>query len=217
MSDRTPPATVIKPARVIGLTGGIGMGKTTISNYLASVHGLPVLDADVYAREAVQPGSVVLKEVTDRYGSLILLPDGSLDRVRLGDIVFNSPAERHWLEQQIHPYVRDRMEADLKALAEHHQRTAVVVVPLLFEARMTDLATEIWVVHCSRDQQVERMVQRESNGNHQHPVSLEQVHARIDSQMPIDQKLQRATVILDNSSTEEALFQQIDRAIGAKR
>jgi dephospho-CoA kinase len=214
MSDRTSPATVIKPPRVIGLTGGIGMGKTTISNYLASVHGLPVLDADVYAREAVQSGSVVLKQITDRYGSLLRLPDGSLDRVRLGEIVFSSPAERHWLEQQIHPYVRDRMVADLKALAEQHQPVAVVVVPLLFEARMTDLATEIWVVHCSREQQIERMVQRESSGNQQRQVSLEQIHARIESQMPIEQKLRRANMILDNSSTEEGLFQQIDRAIG---
>ena len=110
MNDRTSYLKRV-PQRVIGLTGGIGMGKTTVSNYLAMVHHLPILDADVYAREAVQPSSRVLQEIVERYGARILMPDGMLDRLRLSDIIFQNPSERLWLEQQIHPYVRDRIEA----------------------------------------------------------------------------------------------------------
>lgn len=199
-----------KPAqkyqRIIGLTGGIGMGKTTVSDYLANVHKLPVLDADIYAREAVEPGSVVLEQIVARYGSGILLADGMLNRHRLGDIIFTSPPERLWLEQQIHPYVRDRLvEAITAPDVENAQPSSVLVmvVPLLFEARMTDLVTETWVVWCPVEQQLERLMSRDR-------LSLEQAQARISSQMAIQKKTARADVVLDNSSTPENLYQQVD-------
>lgn len=199
-----------KPAqkyqRIIGLTGGIGMGKTTVSDYLANVHKLPVLDADIYAREAVEPGSVVLEQIVARYGSGILLADGMLNRHRLGDIIFSSPPERLWLEQQIHPYVRDRLvEAITAPDVENAQPSSVLVmvVPLLFEARMTDLVTETWVVWCPVEQQLERLMSRDR-------LSLEQAQARISSQMAIQKKTARADVVLDNSSTPENLYQQVD-------
>ncbi len=99
MSDRQHNPALNHPQRIIGLTGGIGTGKTTVSDYLALHHRLPVLDADIYAREAVQPGSSVLNEIAERYGRDILLPDGTLNRRSLGNIVFNNPDERRWLEQ----------------------------------------------------------------------------------------------------------------------
>lgn len=190
-------------SRIIGLTGGIGSGKTTVSHYLATVYQLPVLDADIYAREAVQLGSPVLKAIAERYGSDILLPDGTLNRRQLGQIVFSSPDERIWLEQQIHPYVRDRL---LEAIHEFPLQTVVLVVPLLFEAGMTDLVTEIWVVRCSGQQQLERLMQRDQ-------LTLEQAQARINSQMPIEEKCDRADVVLDNSSTPEAVLKQVDVAL----
>ncbi len=192
-----------KEMRVIGLTGGIATGKTTVSNYLATVYHLPILDADIYARVAVGVGSPVLEAIAQRYGSDILLPDGSLNRQQLGQLVFSSPAERQWLEQQIHPYVRDRM---LEAIQELTLPTVVLVVPLLFEAGMTDLVTEIWVVRCSRQQQLERLMQRSK-------LTLEEAQARINSQMPLEEKAARADVVLDNSSTSEALLKQVDAAI----
>ncbi|PSB14180.1 dephospho-CoA kinase [filamentous cyanobacterium CCP1] len=182
------------------------MGKTTVSDHLANVHHVPVLDADLYAREAVEPGSTVLTEVVERYGSHILLSDGTLDRRRLGDVVFNSPAERLWLEQRIHPFVRDRMEAELHRLAASHH-TVALVIPLLFEARMTDLVTEIWVVQSQADQQRERLMQRDH-------LNLEQIQVRIDSQMAIEKKVAQADVVIDNSSTLEALARQVDLALG---
>jgi len=188
--------------RIIGLTGGIATGKTTVSNYLAHRYQLPVLDADIYAREAVQVGSPILSKICDRYGSGVQLPDGTLNRKRLGEIVFSNPAQRQWLEQQIHPYVRDRFQSELNTLVAP---TVVLVVPLLFEAEMTDLATEIWVVTCSPEQQLRRMIERDR-------LSLEQTQSRINSQLPLAEKVARADVVLDNSSTPEALLKQVDLA-----
>lgn len=194
--------------RLIGLTGGIAMGKTTVSNYLATVHKLPVFDADVYAREAVEPGLPVLVEIAERYGAGVLLADGTLDRHRLGDIIFSSPPERLWLEQQIHPHVRDRLIEATRALAMKNTQppTVVLVIPLLFEARMTDLVTETWVVRCPKEQQMERLIQRDR-------LSLQQARVRIDSQMSIQKKAAHADLVLDNTSTLEHLFQQVDAGL----
>jgi dephospho-CoA kinase len=192
--------------RIVGLTGGIGTGKTTVSQYLASTYHLPILDADIYAREAVQVGSPILSAIAQRYGSEILLPDGTLNRQKLGEIVFGNIDERRWLEQQIHPYVRDRF---VEAIHQLPEQTVVLVVPLLFEAGMTDLVTEIWVVYCSQQQHLERLMQRDH-------LTLEQAQARINSQILIEEKCKLADVVLDNSSTLEALLQQVDAALKSK-
>lgn len=190
-------------SRIIGLTGGIGMGKTTVSNYLANRYRLPILDADRYARDAVAPGSPVLDHIVDRYGQDILQPDSTLDRRRLGNIVFNDPDERRWLERQIHPVVREAMQRDQDRLSPG---TVVLVIPLLFEAKLTHLVTEVWVVYCSESQQLDRLMQREN-------LTLEQAQARIKSQMPIQEKCDRADVVLDNSASLDELWSQIDRAM----
>jgi dephospho-CoA kinase len=188
---------------IIGLTGGIATGKTTVANYLASAYNLPILDADIYAREAVSVGSPILLEIAQRYGKQILLADGNLNRQKLGEIIFNNQEERNWVEGLIHPYVGDRF---LEEIAVSSAQTLVLVVPLLFEAGMTHLVTEIWVVSCSEQQQLERLMQRNN-------LTLEQAQARIISQMPITEKIARADVVLDNSSTLEVLLKQIDTAI----
>jgi dephospho-CoA kinase len=192
--------------RIIGLTGGIGMGKTTISNYLEKTYHLPVLDADVYAREAVGQDSPILHAIAARYGTGVLLPDGTLNRHRLGDIIFASPPERLWVEQQIHPYVRDRMVQALTTPPLNDVQknpTVVLVVPLLFEARMTDLVTEIWVVQTTSEHQLERLIKRDR-------LTLAQAQTRINSQLPTQRKAAQADVVLDNSSTLEDLLRQVD-------
>ncbi|MEQ9370685.1 MAG: dephospho-CoA kinase [Coleofasciculus chthonoplastes F3-SA18-01] len=189
--------------RIIGLTGGIGTGKTTVSNYLADIYQLPILDADIYARDAVQPGSSVLNRIIARYGSDMQLADGTLNRKRLGEIVFPNPKERQWLEQQIHPYVRDRIKSQLNIL---ESPTVVVVIPLLFEANMTDLVTEIWVVRCSEEQQIQRIRERDR-------LSLKQAQSRLNSQLPLAEKVARADMVLDNSYTRDSLLQQVDQAL----
>ncbi|MEH2201307.1 dephospho-CoA kinase [Nostoc sp.] len=189
--------------RIIGLTGGIATGKTTVTNYLASAYNLPILDADIYAREAVSLGSPILGAIAQRYGEKILLPDGSLNRQKLGEIIFNRQDERNWIDNLIHPDVRDRF---LTAISLSSSETLVLVVPLLFEAGMTDLVTEIWVVHCSQEQQLQRLIQR----NH---LNREQAQARINSQLSIEEKLAYADIVLDNSFTLEVLLKQIDVAL----
>ncbi len=188
---------------LIGLSGGIGTGKTTVSNYLATTYQLPVLDADVYAREAVELGSPILDKLFKHYGAEIQLPDGSLNRRRLGEIVFSNPEQKQWLEQQIHPYVRDRFRAELATLTDS---IVVLVIPLLFEAGLTNLVTEIWVVSCSAQQQLKRIRKRNN-------LSPEQAQARINSQLPLEEKVVRADVVLDNSSTLDVLLRQVDAAI----
>ena len=193
--------------RIIGLTGGIATGKTTVSKHLSRVHQLPVLDADVYAREAVQPGSPILKAIADHYGQDILLPDGGLNRQQLGHIVFQDATERLWLEQQIHPYVRDRFTKAMQDIAD--DQTVVQAIPLLFEAGLTDQVTEIWVVTCPEAQQLARLLQRDR-------LSLEQAQARIRSQTPLPEKVARADVVLDNSGEVDGLLAQVDRALGGE-
>lgn len=190
--------------RIIGLTGGISTGKSTVSDYLASSYKLPILDADVYAREAVQPGSPPLEEIVKRYGEGMLLADGTLNRRELGNIVFSNSDERLWLEQQIHPYVRDRMNSALLSLSQNP--IIVLSIPLLFEANLTNLVTEIWVVYCSPEQQTARLMQRNN-------LTLDEAKARINSQMSLEEKCDRADIVLDNSSTLEALFKQVDAAL----
>jgi dephospho-CoA kinase len=190
--------------RIIGLTGGIATGKSTVSHYLQMVHQVPVLDADVYARQAVEPGSPVLEAIVDRYGATLLRPDGHLDRPRLGEVVFTQPTEKAWLEQQIHPVVRRCFAAAMDPLTA--APIVVQVIPLLFEAGLTDQVTEIWVVTCDPKQQRQRLMAR--NG-----LTIEQATARIHSQMPLADKIARAQVVLDNSTDLPALFAQIDQAL----
>ncbi|NEO98962.1 MAG: dephospho-CoA kinase [Symploca sp. SIO2E9] len=189
--------------RLIGLTGSIGTGKTTVSNYLKHIYQLPVLDADIYAREAVQVGSPILSKIFDRYGSSLELPDGTLNRKRLGEIIFQDQSQRQWLEQQIHPYVRDRFQSQLEIIIDP---TIVLVIPLLFEANLTNLVTEIWVVSCLPQQQLRRLIERDN-------LTLKQASVRINSQFPLQEKVARADIVLDNSSTLEGLLKQVDLAL----
>jgi dephospho-CoA kinase len=189
--------------RIIGVTGGIATGKSTVAKYLEIRYSLPILDADIYARDAVTPE--LLNILQARYGSGILQGDRSLNRTKLGTIIFNDPQERAWLESQIHPYVRDRLELEAKLL---NPKTVVMVVPLLFEAGMQDLVTEIWVVACEPELEVKRLRQRDR-------LTLEAAQSRINSQMPMAAKKAIADFVLDNSTSIAELHYQIDKLMGA--
>jgi dephospho-CoA kinase len=187
--------------RLIGITGGIGTGKSTVTNYLQSRYDLPIWDADIYARSAVAIGSPILQAICQRYGITILQSDGALDRTRLGEIIFGNIHERQWLEAQIHPYVRNCFEIEISRLAA--DATAVLAIPLLFEANMTDLVTEIWVVSCDRTVQLQRIMTRDR-------VDASAANIRIDSQMSLADKTALADVNLDNSTNIADLERQID-------
>jgi dephospho-CoA kinase len=192
--------------RIIGLTGGIATGKTTVANYLAESFHLPILDADIYARDAVSPGSEILSAIAQRYGQDIFQSDNSLNRQKLGEIIFKERDERHWLEGLIHPYVQEKF---IREIALSLAPVIVAVIPLLFEAGMTDLVTEIWVVSCSKEQQLARLMQRNN-------LTLEQAEVRIASQISLEEKITHADVVLDNSLTLELLLKQVDQALKIK-
>ena len=187
--------------RLIGITGSIGTGKSTATNYLESRYGLPIWDADLYARSAVAIGSPILQAIGQHYGNTILQSDGTLDRTRLGEIIFGNIHERQWLEAQIHPYVRNCFEMEISRLEA--DATAILAIPLLFEANMTDLVTEIWVVSCDRTIQLHRIVTRDR-------IDASAANIRIDSQMSLADKMALADVNLDNSTTISDLERQID-------
>lgn len=196
-------STQVLSKRIIGLTGGIATGKTTVSDYLANNYGLSILDADIYAKEAVEINSPILETIKKRYGDPICLENGKLNRQKLGSIIFNDSREKQWLESQIHPYVRQRFKQEIN---QSQEKVIVLDIPLLFESNLTYLVTETWVVYCSYDQQLKRLMTR----NHLTP---EEAISRIKSQLSIEEKAKMSDIILDNSSTLENLYEQIDDLI----
>lgn len=183
------------PQRRIGLTGGIASGKSTVGRLLAA-RGLPLLDADGFAREALAPGSPGAQAVLARYGTL--------DRAALGRIVFADAAERQWLEQLVHPLVRARFAAELERLAA--APVVVLMIPLLFEAGLERLCSEVWLVDCDEAQQLQRLMAR--NG-----LSAAEARARIAAQWPLARKRTLADVVLDNRGGPQQLEGQLERAM----
>ena len=188
------------PQRRIGLTGGIASGKSTVARWLEQ-QGLPVLDADVYAREALAPGSAGAAAVLERYGDAVCAEgnataEGVIDRSALGQIVFREPQERQWLEQLVHPLVRQRFNAELQALAA--QPTVVLVIPLLFEAGLDTLCSEVWLVDCAPAQQLQRLMERDG-------LSEATAQDRIQAQWPMDRKRALADRVIDNREDPSAL------------
>ena len=189
-------------ARRIGLTGGIASGKSSVGRLLAA-QGLPLLDADVYAREALAPGSPGAGAVLERYGDRVRAPDEEIDRAALGQIVFGDGAERRWLEQLLHPVVRACFAAKLQELAA--EPVVVLVVPLLFEAGLETLCSEVWLVDCDETQQLQRLMARDGLGE-------ADARAHIAAQWPLARKRQLADVVLNNRGTPEQLATQVEQA-----
>ncbi len=197
-----------KSQRRIGLTGGIATGKSSVGHYLAEQHALAVLNADLYAREALAPGSAATKAVLQRYGKAVAAESQnnatSLDRSALGQIVFNDAAERHWLEQLVHPIVRQRFDAELARLAE--TTPVVLMIPLLFEAKLTDLCSEVWLVDCNSAQQCQRLMDRNE-------LSHQDSERRIAAQWPMSQKRDLADLVIDNNGSPGSWKQYVDQAL----
>jgi len=198
--------------RRIGLTGGIASGKSTVGRLLAE-RGLPVLDADVYAREALAPGSPGAAAVLARYGPTVALagpaeasgePLAAVDRAALGRIVFNDAAELRWLEQLVHPLVRARFADELAALEA--APVVVLMIPLLFEAGLERLCSEVWLVDGDEEQQLRRLMGRDG-------LSAADARARLAAQWPLARKRTLTAVVLDNQGGPEALAPQVEQAL----
>ena len=189
-----------KDRKIIGLTGGIATGKSTVAQYLSDKYHLPIFDADIIARQAVESNSPILEKIVARYGNQILNEDRTLNRSRLGNIIFNNPAEKQWLENQIHPFVYNYFQG---IIAQSNEPLIVFVIPLLFEAKMTDLVSEVWVVTCTLQQEINRLITRNN-------LTLTEATARINSQIPLTEKIQQADVVIHNQGNLQQLYSQID-------
>ena len=186
--------------RVLGLTGGVGMGKSTAARLLKKV-GLPVVDSDDLAREAVQPGTKGLAEIVDEFGEGFLKADGSLDRDKMASTVFQDEAARKRLEAIIHPRVRIVWEKQIDQWREQKRPVGVVVIPLLFEVDLQDSFDAVLCVACTANTQRARL--RERNWDDA------QITARIAAQMDIAQKMDLADHILWNEGAPELLMDQM--------
>ena len=185
--------------RRIGLTGGIASGKSCVGRWLAD-EGLPVLDADQYARDVLKPQSTATTLVLERYGQRVRNAEGDgIDRDALGQIVFNDTGERRWLEQLIHPAVQQRFDVALDDLKE--APAVVLMIPLLFESGLESLCSEIWLVDCTAPQQLERLMNRDG-------MNRDAALARIDAQWPLSRKRDLADHVITNSGQPGAWEQQ---------
>lgn len=188
--------------RVIGLTGGIASGKSTVARLLAQ-RGVPVVDADQLARDAVVPGSPALAAIAAAFGADMLLADGTLNRQRLGERVFGDAEARRRLEAIMHPAIGDLARARLAELAQARQTVAIYMAPLLIEAGAADRVDEIWVVYVDQETQVARLMARDG-------MPREQALSRIAAQMPMSEKKKYGRLVIDNSGTPEELAARVD-------
>ena len=186
------------PLRV-GITGGIGSGKSALTDRLAR-HGVVIVDADVAARRVVEPGTPALAAIAEHFGQGVLQADGALDRAALRAVVFNAPDERRWLEALTHPLIGERLAADLAAAASPY---VVLSSPLLLEGRQRDLVDHVVVVDVPETLQIERTSARDDNA----PELVRKIMA---AQLTRDERLALADTVIDNSGDLAALERQAE-------
>ena len=188
----------------VGLTGGIASGKSTVAAHLRA-KGAVVIDADVVAREIVEPGEDAYREIASAWPQVVL-QDGRLDRARFGAIVFGDEAARRRLNAMTHPRVRERMVKHAEALAASPTPPPVAVldIPLLFENGLEHLVEETWLVYLDAEHQLDRLMRR--NG-----FTREEAAQRIASQLPLSEKARRATRLIDNNGDLADLASEVDR------
>ncbi len=179
---------------VIGLTGGIGSGKSAVSRCFEKL-GIAVVDADVAARVVVEPGTPGLARIAEHFGPGVIDPNGALDRAALRRIVFADEAERRWLESVLHPLIGEEIRRGLREATSPY---AVLVSPLLLEAGQDALAHRVLVVDVGEETQVTRTMQRDNN-------SGEQVRAIIAAQIGRAERLARADDVIENDGSLEEL------------
>lgn len=187
----------------IGLTGGIATGKSTVSQMLVK-RGAVLIDADTIAREIMEPGSPVLHEVEKHFGADVIQKDGRLDRKKLGSIVFTNPEQRQILESITHPAIRHEMRERMNRFeAEDPGRLVIADIPLLYESGLESLYEEVMVVYVPRELQLERLIKRDG-------LSVSEAKSRLDAQMDIEIKKQKADFVIDNSQGLSVTEHQID-------
>ncbi len=189
--------------RIIGLTGGIASGKTTVARMLAEL-GAVIVDADQISREAVMPGSAALAALVEEFGSDILLPDGTLDRAQVARTVFCDPAARKRLEAILHPAIRQLADQKLTELRKVGTEVVLYVAPLLIEAGAVSRVDEIWVVHVDQATQISRLMARDG-------ITEQEALQRIAAQMPMEEKRKYGKVVIENGRGIDQTAKQVQQ------
>ncbi|CDT74397.1 dephospho-CoA kinase [Vibrio coralliirubri] len=186
-------------AIIIGLSGGIASGKTTVANLFNEHFNIDIVDADIVAREVVALGSDGLKQITEHFGKSILLDDGTLNRSRLRELIFSEPKEKQWLNDLLHPMIRDKIDSDLSKITSPY---GLLVAPLLVENQMQGMADRVLIVDVPAEVQIERTMSRDN-------VSREQVASILKSQASREQRLAVADDVIKNHTKNQELLPQI--------
>lgn len=191
--------------KIIGLTGGIGSGKSTVSKYL-KVKGLPVVDADQLARDIVEPGRQANLEIKDCFGMGVMNADGSINRKKLGKLVFSDKKLLAKLNEITHKEIIAAIKCSLAQCEQKGVKVVFIDAPLLFELGLDSLVEETWVIDAPDHLRIKRLLERDA-------TSEEEIQSVISSQMPQSLKKEKATVVIDNSMGVEELREQIDQLI----
>lgn len=194
---------------IIGITGGIASGKSTASTYLLE-KGYPVVDADKIAKEIVEPNKPTLQQIVEYFGQEVLLENGSLNREVLGSIVFQDEKARLALNSIMHPAIRKEMLQQANQFLNEGNKIVFLDIPLLFESKLTSIVDQTVLIYVPKEIQLERLMRRNS-------YSEEEALSRISSQMPIDEKKELASVVMDNSGSTEELYNQLDKYLSSVR
>jgi len=187
---------------VIGLTGGVATGKSTVSSLLKAKK-IPIVDADILARQVVEPGTPALAKIIDYFGPSVLLLDGFLDRKQLGSIIFSDETKRKKLNSIVHPAVSYAILWSVLLHWIKGEKMCIVDVPLLIEGGLWKLMGKVVVVYCPPDVQLQRLMKRDNS-------SHENASSRINSQLPITEKVEYADHIIDNSGSHQDLERQVN-------
>ncbi|MGD8232370.1 dephospho-CoA kinase [Vibrio sp. TRT 1302] len=186
-------------ALVIGLTGGIASGKTTVANIFHQEFGIEIVDADIVARQVVEPGSDGLHQIEQHFGPEVIQSDGALNRAKLREIIFADPTQKEWLNNLLHPMIRHKMLNDLENVRSEY---ALLVIPLMVENNLQTLADKVIVVDVDPETQIQRTVKRDH-------VDSEQAKAILASQATREQRLAIADYVIKNNTKNQKLLYQI--------
>lgn len=186
---------------VIGLTGGIASGKSTVAGMFADL-GAVIIDADKIARDVVDPGQEGLHSIVQHFGEEVLDQEGRLDRKKMGELVFSNEEARKTLNSLLHPLIRSRMEQEKQKALLLHPPLVILDIPLLYESNWQKRLEKVIVVYVPEPLQVQRLMSRNC-------LTLEEATQRIKAQMPIEEKKQRADFLIDNSGTTEKTKEQV--------
>ena len=189
--------------KIVGLTGGISSGKSTVSSYLKQLK-IPVIDADEVARKVVEPNSQGAIEIRKAFGSDVFEEDGSLNRQRLGALIFSNAENRQKLDDLLQPLIKITILNEIEEYRQKGENMIVLDLPLLFEKQYEELCEEIIVVYIPKELQLERLMRRNQ-------YTKQEALSRIDSQLSIEEKRKRATVLLDNQGTIQQLYHQVEQ------